>query len=383
MGNTLTGLTNFVYDTVDVVSRELVGMIPSVYRNTKADQVAKNQNITYDIVPDATGYDVAPSNALPELDATTVGTGTMAISKVRATKFHWTGEDELSIGRNVKEGIQNNKFAAAFRLLTNEMETDLCALHASASRGYSAHATTPAIPFGTAGDFTELSNTLKILKDNGAPQSELRAVINTTAGANILGKQSQAHIVGSGDPLRQGVLLDLFGSQLRESAKIVSTTAVGNNTGTYAIDGAHAAGATTLTLKTGTGTILAGDVITIGSDTTIKYVVKTGVNNGTSAVIQAPGLVKALAGNEAIAVVGVCARNMVFAKSAIHLLNRLPAMPEGGDAADDIMVVQDPVSGLFFQVALYRAYRSVIIEVASAWGVKAAKTEHMSLLLGQ
>jgi hypothetical protein len=383
MGNTLTGLTNFIYDTADVVSREQTGMIASVYKNTAADQVAKNQDITYDIVPDAVGYDIAPAAAIPALDATTVGTGTMAITSVVGTKFHWTGEDELAIGRNVRDGIQNNKFAQAFRFLSNRMEADLCALQSSASRAYASHATTPIVPFATAGDFTDLSLALKILKDNGAPQSELRAVINTTAGANVLGKQSQSQMAGSSDPLRQGVLLDLFGSQLRESSKIVSTTAVGNNTETYAINGAHVAGATTLTVKTGTGTILAGDAITIGTDTATKYIVKTGVNNGTEIVIQAPGLVKALAGNETIAVVAVCARNMVFARSAIHLLTRLPAMPEGGDSADDVMVVQDPVSGIFFQVALYRAYRSVLIEVAAAWGVKAAKTEHIGLLLGQ
>lgn len=383
MGNTLTGLTQFVYDTVDTVSRELVGMVPSVYKNTSAELVAKNQNVTYDIVPDAVGYDVTPSNALPELDATTVGTGTMAISKVRGTKFHWTGEDEKAIGRNVKDGIQNNKFAAAFRLLANEMESDLTALHLSASRGYASHATTPVVPFGTAGDFTELSQALKILKDNGAPQSELRAVINTSAGANLLGKQSSSQVQFAGDPLRQGVLLDLFGAQVRESGKIAASTSVGNNTGTYAINGAHAAGATTLTIKTGTGTILAGDLITIGTDTSVKYVVKTGVNNGTEVVIQAPGLVKAMAGNESIAVVGTCARNMVFARSAIHLLTRLPEMPEGGDSAQDIMVVQDPVSGIYFQIAQYAAYRARLIEVAVAWGVKAAKTEHIALLCGQ
>lgn len=213
--------------------------------------------------------------------------------------------------------------------------------------------------------------------------SDLRVVLNTTAGANLLGKQSTSSVDFSGDLLRQGVLLNLFGAQVRESAQIVKTSAVGNNTGTYAADGAHAVGATTITLKTGSGTLLAGDVITFSSDTSIKYVVKTGVNNGTSIVLRSPGLVKALAGNETVAVVGTCARNMVFSQSAIHLVTRTPAMPMGGDAADDVMNITDPVSGLTFQVAMYRQRRRVAYEVGIAWGVKAVKAAHIGLLLGQ
>lgn len=384
MSNTLTGLIQYVYDTVDVVNRELVGMIPSVYINPKAEQVAKNQSVSYDIVPDATAYDITPAAALPDLDVTTVAAGTMSINKVRGIKFHWTGEDETSIGREAKTGIQNNKFAQAFRTLCNEMEADLCALYTQSSRAYGTAGTAP---FGTAGNFTDAAQARKILVDNGAPTSELRLVINTAAGANLRGFQSQAQMVGGSDPLRQGVLLDIHGLQIRESAFIrnhTKGTAAGATTNTAG----HAAKATTINLASaGTGTILAGDVISIATENTgINYVVNTGdadVSNGGTVILNTPGLLNAIATSaRAITVGNNYAANLAFARSAIHLLTRLPKMPEGGDAADDVIVVQDPVSGIFFQIAMYRAYRSVLMEVAVAWGVKAAKPDHIATLLG-
>jgi hypothetical protein len=382
MANTLTGLIQYVYDSVDVVSRELCGFIPAVYKNSKADMVAKDQSVSYDVVPAMTAYDVTPSNAIPALDSTTVAAGTMSISKVRGIKFHWTGEDEMAVGREARTGITNNKFAQAFRTLANEMETDLAALYTAASRAYGTAATAP---FGTAGDFTDAANVLKILKDNGAPGSDLHLVINTAAGANILGKQSQVHMTGSGDPLRQGVLLDINGFKIRESAKVKDHTK-GAGTGYDFVTAGEAVGETTLSFEGGTVNttgIKAGDVLTHAADSVNKYVVTTG-STATSGdiVIGAPGLLVAGADANEWTIGGSYAANLAFSRDAIHLLTRLPLMPEGGDQADDIMVVQDPVSGVFFQVAMYRAYRSVLIEVAVAWGVKAAKPAHMAILLG-
>ncbi|CAM6652308.1 hypothetical protein ESCOCK392M_24885 [Escherichia coli] len=62
--------------------------------------------------------------------------------------------------------------------------------------------------------------------------------------------------------------------------------------------------------------------------------------------------------------------------------SRTPAMPEGGDNADDVMNVTDPISGITFQIALYRQYRQVRYEVGLAWGVSSVKPAHGCLILG-
>jgi len=73
---------------------------------------------------------------------------------------------------------------------------------------------------------------------------------------------------------------------------------------------------------------------------------------------------------------------VAFARSAIVLATRAPAMPEGGDSADDVITITDPLTNLSFEIAVYRQFLQTAYHVRLAWGCKAIKDEHISLLLG-
>ena len=383
MANTLTSLIPELYSNLDVVSRELVGMIPAVTLDPTSSRAALNQIVRTFVAPASTASDITPGLTAPDTGDQTIGSGSLSITKARKVPIRWNGEEELSVAGGFGAAqIRAAQIQQAFRTLVNEMEADLAGLHVFASRAAGTAGTTP---FGTANDYTPASLSRQILVDNGAGESDLHMVMNTSAGANIRGKQAAVDGAGTTSILRQGVLQDVSGMTLRESAQIVTFT---KGTGAAATTNAtgYAVGATVIGLAViGTGTVLAGDAVTFAGDAN-QYMVSVGdadVSNGGSITLAAPGLRRAIpAAATAITVVASAARNMVFRRSAIVLATRLPALPKDGDSAIDRTVVTDPRSGLSFEISMYPQYRQMYWEVAAAWGVKAVKAEHIAVLLG-
>lgn len=387
MANTITNLMPDMLTALDTVSRELTGFTTSVTSDMTFERAAVGQTVRSPVAPAAAAGDITPAVTPPDDGDQTIGNQSMSITKARRVPIRWNGEQSRGInnsGTVSRSRIMQDQFAQAMRTLVNEVELDLAGLHVSASRAYG---TAGATPFATAGDFTDASFVAKILKDNGAPPSGNRLVLNTAASATMIGKQSRTDIAGQDSLLRQGVLLDTAGFAINESAQILSA---GTNiiTGTVTVTGANAVGATTINLTTAAGaavSAVAGDIVTFDGDTN-QYVVAAASTIGASTtgdlVIAEPGLRVATAGSEAVSGVAVSARNMAFSPSAIVLATRAPALPEEGDMAVDREVITDPRSGLSFEVAQYMQYRQVQYEVSLAWGVKAVKPEHIALLLG-
>lgn len=382
--NTLTNLIPSLYAGMDVVSRELVGFIPSVTRNVSAERAAVGEPVYYPVSPTMAAGNVTPAMAIPEPTDRVVGSGNIQITKARLVEFGFIGEEQKGLNNGAGYNtIQADFFAQALRTLTNEIEADLAVEAAlGSSRAFGTAGTTPF-----ASDISATAQLAKILDDNGAPKSERSAVIDTAAGAKLrtLEKLTKVNEAGTSMTLRDGELLNLHNFSVKESAAVTSRT-VGTASGATTNNAGYAVGATTLTLASaGSGTILAGDVVTFAGDSN-QYLVVTGdadVSGGGTIVIAEPGLRVAMsAATKAITVVGAATRNVGFTRSALHLVARAPALPQEGDAAIDSMMITDPRSGLTFEVRLYAGYRKIRAEVAMAWGVKAVAPRHIATLLG-
>lgn len=385
MANTLTNLTPDLYAALDVVSREMVGLIPAVTLDANSSRAAKDQSIRVAAAPAGTAEDITPAMSVPAAANQTFTNTAITISKSRCVPFSWNGDEQVAM--NTGPGYLNlrqSQIAQAMRTLVNEVEADIAALHATSSRAYGTAGTTPF-----ASDLSDAAQARKILKDNGAPD-DIQIVVDTAAGAKLHtmvgpnGYRVETNTAFN----QQGVLVTPAGIPIRESGQIVTFTAGAMASATTSA-AALTVGQTVLPLATaGTGVVAAGDVITIANDTN-KYVVTSvsfaGANpaSGDTITIAAPGIrVAQSSAARAITVVATSARNMAFSKSALILVARQPARPAEGDLAIDVMEVTDPRSGLTFEVAMYPGNRMVRYEIGLAWGVKNIKPAHTALILG-
>lgn len=385
MANVLTDLSPDLYKAADTVGRELVGFIPSSLINADgSERIEVGGTVRSHFTRTASAVNITESMTVPEGTDQTIDNKTATISKARAIQIPYTGEDVRKLNRGPGFATaMGDQVAQAIRTLVNEMETDLATTAAAgACRAVGTAGTTPF-----ASNFDLIADCRKILVDNGCPIDQVSLVMDTTAGAKLrnLANLQKVNESGSTALLRQGTLLDLQGVMMKESAQVQSHTA-GGATGATTDTTGYAIGSTTITLASaGSSAILAGDVITFAGDSN-QYVVATGdadVSGGGTIVLQAPGLRQAIpASATAITIKATHTQNVMFRRNALELIVRAPALPEGGDLADDGMIIQDPWSGLVFEVRTYKGYRKQMIEVAAAWGYKAWKPEHIALVLG-
>lgn len=367
-----------MYEALDVVSRELVGIIPACTINATANGVAEGQSLRIPVTPSNSAEDLVASGSAPTANFQNIDNVEVKINKIRRSKISWTGEEQLGLG-GLASPIMRDQYVQMMRTLVNEMEKD-CGEEIAKSALLAGNyvGTAGSTPFAT--NLDTLTEARKKLADNGAPLTDLQLGMNTTAGMKMrnLTQLQKVNESGTGDLLRQGVLGNLFGFNIRESAGLIDMKpAVATD---YLCNGISAKDAKVVTVDTGVGAIKAGTLVSFGSDTNV-YVVAEDLPTGGTSLKLTEGLKKATADNDAV-VLKSNTPTVGFSRGSVILATRLPAVPMGGDLAIDRTVITDPVSGISFEVALWGGAYQNTITIATAWGVKTIKPEHAVAILG-
>jgi hypothetical protein len=388
VSNTLTSLIPSIYAGLNVVAREMIGIIPAVTRNSGIERAAVGQSIVIPAAPAVTASAITPGVTPPNDGDQVFANTAITIDSAYRVPIRWNGEEMRGI--NSGPGMNTlivQQWAQAFRTLANQIEANVVAKAvASASRATGTAGTTP---FGSPSNLQDLSNAAQILDDNGAPMSDRQLVLGSKAINNLRGVQSllfKVNEAGTDALLRDGVLGRLEGFDVHNSYGVKSVTK-GTGANYVLASGTYPVGTTSLALVTGTGTINPGDAITLAGDTNVYMVVGTGIAAPGTITIGGPGLLQAHAAADALTVGNSYAPNLAFSRSAIVLATRAPALPidmngNARDMAVDRTTVTDPVSGIVFEISEYAQYRQIQYEVALAWGAAVVNQPFIAVLRG-
>lgn len=376
MANVFTALAPTLFSAAKEVANEPFGVVAAINTDFDDKGVAKGDTVTVDVAPTRAASDFTPNNiASSGTDATASGIG-VQITKSRKVDWNLTGEQQRSLENGgISQDWVSQLIKQGMRTLRNEAEIDAAlAVKVGASRAVGTAGTTP---FASTLDL--LVDSRKVLQDNGSPMADMQFVGDTTAGAAMrkLGVIQNHYQAGSDEERRSGNLQRQFGFMPRESAGIALHTK-GTGSGYLVNNGAgYAIGATAITVDTGTGTILAGDVITFTGDAN-KYVVASALASNV-VTLAAPGLRQAVADNIAITVGNNYTANLAFERSSVVGVLRPPLMPANPTITQQL--ISDPM-GMTYLMLDIAQYGQRSWELHLAWGFKTVNSEFSSIVLG-
>lgn len=380
MANTLTSLAPTLFSAAKKVANEAVGILDAVNLNFDDKGVAKGDEVTVPVAPTRSAADFTPAATSSSGDDATAASVSVQITKSRKVSWHLTGEQVRSLenGGTNKDWVEQ-LLMQGMRTLRNEAEvTAWEAAYKGASRAFGTAGTTP---FGSNIDV--IADIRKAMRDNGAPMADMNLVCDTSAIANLqkLDLYQQASLNGTAEERRNGSLPRQFGFQMMDSAGITTHT-IGTENGSYLLnDTGSAIGDTTITLDTGSGTIIAGDVISnqeSGRDSN-KYVVNTDLSGG-SLTIGSPGLQVAWTNNDSVENTSQdYVPNIALERSAVVGIMRPPLIDPTPVIKQQLISDQ---FGLTYLLCDLLQYGQRTWELHLAWGFKAVNSEFIMVLMG-
>lgn len=244
---------------------------------------------------------------------------------------------------------------------------------------------------GTAGttpnSITAITDARQVLNENKVPLINRRLVIDSAAENGFLQIPTfhEAEKVGdSGTALREASLGRKFGFDIYTDQNVLKhtggTLAAGSGKPKVAAATAKSAASINLTAATLTGTVVAGDILTIGG---ANYVVTedAAAASNTITVKISPALLADAAANADVTLLANHTANLAFHRNAFALVTRPLALPKGLADGQKALVNYDGF-GLRVIYDYNSQFKKDVVSIDMLCGVKTLNSQLACRLLG-
>lgn len=374
MANTFTNILPVLAKAAQTVSRESCGFTKSITLDASPEGGNLGQTVNVPKSPAATAASWTPSLA-PALGDTTATGVQLTLSNAYEVKWHVTAEQEAAMNGGAANAMSwfERQAAQAMRTLSNQVEAYLFSLaYKASSRATGSAGTTPF-----ASNLDSFAALAEILNKNGAPMADRRLVCDPAAYREM---QERFASVTSTKAGFSGELPPVSGIIPVLSNQVTTHTA-GTGTG-YLLNKSPSIGLgeTTVPVDTGSGTVLAGDVILMGTGG-LMYVVKTALTGG-NIVINDPGIVAVKNNNTVITRQASYTPNVCLTPDAIYGVIRAPKQPTELPNGWAHEIVSDAVSGIPFGVLRIPGDGVVHYSARVLYGAVVVESAHIATLMG-
>lgn len=278
---------------------QLVGMKPGATVNVMIPAAVAARTVAPDVVP-------------PAVTAVTPTSVPVSLSQWYEAPFAMDDKGIAQAG----QGLLPSQASEAIKAIVNQIDGYIWSLTHGAGGFYGFSGVAGTTPF--AADLSEYLTAVNLADQQLMPPSPRNVILDTFAKANALGLPAIQNAAWRGDAnaFRTGIIGDVLGATWDYSQNVPShTSGTWTNAGTAS--GTNSAGQNVLNLTGGTGSLLAGDIITVAGDPqTYCVIVPTGTAPTTSVTL-APNLQIAASASQVVSVKASHKVNLLFHRDAI------------------------------------------------------------------
>ena len=375
MANTLTNVMPKILARGLMNLRKRV-IMPRLVNTSYSQEAAQKGDVINVPIPEAkTATAVTPSNTPPAPSDTAPGTVPISLDQWYHADFHLTDKDLVQIDRN--QHFFPMEAEAAIEALAVAVNQHIFSRYKKVFGYVGTAGTTPFASDVTAA--TLLKKTLNVQK---CPKDLRRAVLDFSAEANAvaLAPFRDASQSTDRDVIIEGEIGRKLGFDWFTDDDVPTHTA-GTGSG-YLINnsGGYAAGVSTVTVDTGTGTILVGDIVSFAGHSQTYAVTAALASNQFSFY---PALQASVADNAAVTLRATHVVNLGFHRDAFAFATRpLAATSVDLSLGNEIMSMQDPKSGLVLRLEVSRQYKQTVWDFDILWGSELVRPELAARLAG-